>query len=193
MEEKDGNIPVPFKRLNCYYYFPMKDFKCIETVMLNYFDWRINLPTAYTFSTALLPYAILDTDRLMSGAILHFGKAWAFLEEYVQYFLRVSVSDQSFIDKLPSMLGVAIIAAARKAFGIVETWPHMLENLSGYCWAELSPCVHRLLYILSQWSNPNTYDEGYVSCSGSPSANNSQVKLIFLRIFSGIFFNFWLS
>ena len=132
-----------------------------------------------TANTILLDIAFkqFPSDRLMSGAILHIGKAWAYLEEYVQYFLKVSVSEQSFIGKLPSLVGVSIIAASRRAFGIVETWPHMLENLSGYCWAELSPSVHRLLCILSQWSNTNTCDEGYVSCNGSPSANHNHSQV----------------
>ena len=81
--------------------------------MLNYFDWNLCLPTACYFAMSLLPYAILETDRLVSGPILHPGKAHAYLEEYVSYFLRVSVSEMGFLDKLPSVVGVSVVAAAR--------------------------------------------------------------------------------
>ena len=114
MEEKDGNIPK-CTRLNSFVknYFPLSDYYSIELVMLNYFDWNLCLPTACYFAMSLLPYAILETDRLVSGPILHPGKAHAYLEEYVSYFLRVSVSEMGFLDKLPSVVGVSVVAAAR--------------------------------------------------------------------------------
>ena len=142
MEEKEEKIPGCSK-LNSFVknYFPLKDFYSIELVMLNYFDWRINLPTASYFASALSPYAILDTDRLVSGRILSFSKAHAYLEEYINYFLSVSLGDMSFVDKLPSILGTSVIAASRRAFGIVETWPFRLEKMSGYTWTELSQIV----------------------------------------------------
>jgi len=176
MEEKDGNIPRCTK-LNSYVNncFPLTDFYSIELVMLNYFDWKINLPTSCYFASAMLPYAILETDRLASGRILSFSKAHAYLEEYVFYFLSVSVSEMSFIDKLPSVIGASVIAASRRAFGIVETWPFRLERLSGYSWGKLNLIVQRLLFLLRQSSN-SSQDEGYSSCSGSPT--NSSLQMI---------------
>merc|ERR1711911_142932 len=80
MEEKDGNIPKCTK-LNSFVknFFPIRDFYSIELVMLNYFDWNISLPTACYFASTMLPYSILETDRLVSGPILHYSKAQAYL------------------------------------------------------------------------------------------------------------------
>ena len=174
MEEKDGNIPKCTK-LNSFVknFFPIRDFYSIELVMLNYFDWNISLPTACYFASTLLPYSILETDRLVSGPILHYSKAQAYLEEYVQLFLKLSVSEISFIELLPSVVGVAVVAASRKAFGLVEAWPFKLQRMTDYSWADLHFVVQRLLFILQQMS-ASTYDEGYGSCSGSP-INSSQV------------------
>ena len=175
MEEKDGNIPKCTK-LNSFVknFFPIRDFYSIELVMLNYFDWDISLPTACYFASTLLPYSILETDRLVAGPILHYSKAQALLEEYVQLFLKMSVGEMSFIDLLPSVVGVAVVAAARKAFGLVEAWPYKLQRMTDYSWADLHFVVQRLLFFLQQMS-ASTYDEGYGSCSGSPG-NSSQVQ-----------------
>ena len=195
MEEKDGNIPRCTK-LNSFVknFFPIKDFYSIELVMLNYFDWNICLPTACYFATSMLPYALLETDRLVSGPILCYVKAHAYFEEYVNFFLKASISETSFIDKLPSVIGVSVIAASRKAFGLVDAWPFKLERMSGYCWGELSQSVHRLLYHLRQLSSSNN-DEGYVSCSSSP-VGNSQVcirKFKFIKYFHiGLYLDVWL-
>jgi len=176
MEEKDGNIPKCTK-LNSFVknFFPIRDFYSIELVMLNYFDWNISLPTACYFASTMLPYSILETDRLVSGPILHYSKAQAYLEEYVQLFLKMSVSEISFIELLPSVVGVACCAAARKAFGLVEAWPFKLQRMTDYSWADLHFVVQRLLFTLQQMS-ASTYDEGYGSCSGSP-INSSQMSM----------------
>ena len=168
VEEKDGNIPRCTK-LNSFVKnaFPIKDFYSIELVMLHFFDWKLCLPTAYYFAMLLLPYAILATDRLTSGPILCFTKAHAYLEEYVNFFLKVSVSEKCLLEKMPSIVGISVIAAARKAFGLVEDWPFYLERMSGYSYGEFSHIVHRFLYLLSQQCGSHS-DEGYASCSSSP-------------------------
>ena len=132
MEEKDGNIPK-CTRLNSFVknYFPLSDYYSIELVMLNYFDWNLCLPTACYFAMSLLPYAILETDRLVSGPILHPGKAHAYLEEYVSYFLRVSVSEMGFLDKLPSVVGVSVVAAARHV-ECIKKYYELLSSIQNY-------------------------------------------------------------
>jgi len=170
--EEDGNVPKCVK-LNSFvkYYFTMNDFYSIELVMLNYFQWNISIPTAYYCAALLLPWGILDTDKLLSGPILSYSKAHAYYEEYVQYFLRVSLVDYNLVDVLPSRLGVSVIAASRKAFGLVEPWPSRLQRLSGYSLGDLDQIVMILLIHLQELSSPS--DEGYSSCSNSPVNSSS--------------------
>ena len=133
IEEKDGNVPR-FSQLNIFVknYFPLSDFFSLELVMLNYFNWNIVFPTPCYYTNLLFPHAILHTDHHNCGPILSFTKAQAYFQEYVQFFLRVSLTDNVFLDVLPSLLAAAIIAASRRAFGLSPTWPESLEFLTGY-------------------------------------------------------------
>ena len=173
--EEDGNVPKCVK-LNSFvkHYFTINDFYSIELVILNYFQWNISVPTAYYCAALLLPWGLLDTDKHHSGPILNFSKAHAYFEEYVQYFLRVSLVDYNLVDVLPSRLGVSVIAASRKAFGLVEFWPCRLQRLSGYCEEELEQVVMVLLLHLQEVS-AQAKDEGYSSCSNSPVNSNSML------------------
>ena len=166
--EEDGNVPKCHK-LNGYVnnYFTLTDFYSIELVMLNYLHWNVSVPTSYYCAYLLLPWALLDTDKLVSGPILSYSKAHAYFEEYVQYFLRLSLQDYNLVDVLPSRLGVSIIAASRKAFGLLEAWPAKLERMSGYSIEELDQLVMVLLINLQELSTPGR-DEGYSSCTSSP-------------------------
>ena len=167
--EEDGNVPKCHK-LNGYVnnYFTLTDFYSIELVMLNYLHWNVSVPTSYYCAYLLLPWALLDTDKLVSGPILSYSKAHAYFEEYVQYFLRLSLQDYNLVDVLPSRLGVSIIAASRKAFGLLEAWPSRLERMSGYSIEELDQLVMVLLMHLQELSTPQPKDEGYSSCTSSP-------------------------
>jgi len=173
--EEDGNVPKCMK-LNSFVksYFTITDFYSIELVMLNYFQWNVSVPTSYYCSALLLPYAILDTDKLLSGPILNYSKAHAYFEEYVQYFLRVGLLDYNLVDVLPSLLGVSVIAASRKAFGLVDPWPSKLERMSGYSIGDLDGIVMVLLIHLQELSSPSK-DEGYSSCSNSPVNSSSML------------------
>jgi len=176
--EEDGNVPKCHK-LNGYVnnYFTLTDFYSIEMVMLNYLHWNVSVPTSYYCAHLLLPWALLDTDKLVSGPILSYSKAHAYFEEYVQYFLRLSLQDFNLVDVLPSMLGVSIIAASRKAFGLMEAWPSRLERMSGYSIEELDQLVMVLLMHLQELSTPGK-DEGYSSCTSSPVNLTSQPPLL---------------
>ena len=169
--EEDGNVPKCHK-LNGYVnnYFTLTDFYSIELVMLNYLHWNVSVPTSYYCAYLLLPWALLDTDKLVSGPILSYSKAHAYFEEYVQYFLKLGLQDYNLVDVLPSRLGVSIIAASRKAFGLLEAWPARLERMSGYSIEELDQLVMVLLMHLQELSAPGK-DEGYSSCTSSPVAS----------------------
>merc|ERR1711909_157075 len=101
-------------------------------VMPNYFNWNICLPTTCYFTSILLPHAIQPSDHHNSGPILSFIKAQAYFQEYVEFFLKVSLTNVNFIDTLPSILAASVIAAARRAFGLSPTWSDKLEILTGY-------------------------------------------------------------
>jgi len=89
------------------------------------------LPASYVTSI-LLAHAFQPSDQHNSGPILSFIKAQAYFQEYVEFFLKVSLVDTNFIDTLPSVLAASVIAAARRAFGLCPTWPDKLEILAGY-------------------------------------------------------------
>jgi len=169
IEEKDGNVPR-CSQLNVFVknYFPLSDFFSLEMVMLNYFNWNICLPTSCYFTSLLLPHSIQPTDHHNSGPILSFPKAQAYFQEYVQFFLKVSLADVSFIDIIPSLLAASIIAAARRAFGLSPHWPDNLEMLSGYVEEQLGHLTTLLLF--HHRLSVSSADEGYCSFTSSPSS-----------------------
>ena len=135
--------------------------------MLNYFNWNICLPTSCYFTFLLLPHSIQPTDHHNSGPILSFLKAQAYFQEYVEYFLKISLTDISFIDTLPSILAASIIAAARRAFGLSPHWPDNLELLTGYREDQLG---HLTTLLLFHHRLSVSTDEGYNSFSASPTS-----------------------
>eukprot|EP00092_Neocalanus_flemingeri_P084064 GFUD01105574.1.p1 GENE.GFUD01105574.1~~GFUD01105574.1.p1 ORF type:complete len:287 (-),score=69.67 GFUD01105574.1:289-1149(-) len=171
MEEKDGNVPR-CSQLNIFVknFFPLSDFFSLELVMLNYFHWNICLPTPCYFTSLLIPHSILPTDHHNSGPILSFSKAQAYFQEYVQYFLKVSMTDVSFLDTLPSLLAASVIAAARRAFGLSPQWPDNLELLSGYREEQVGHLTTMLMFHHRLSVNS---DEGYNSFSASPTSPTS--------------------
>jgi len=168
IEEKDGSVPR-FSQLNIFVknYFPLSDFFSLELVMLNYFNWNIVFPTPCYFINLLFPHSILHTDYHNSGPILSFPKAQAYFQEYVQFFLRVSLTDNVFMDILPSLLAASIMAASRRAFGLSPTWPEGLEFLTGYSEEQLGHITTLLLF--HHRLSPGT-DEGYSSFNASPTS-----------------------
>ena len=137
-------------------------------VMLNYFNWNICLPTTCYFTSILLPHAIHPSDHHNSGPILSYIKAQAYFQEYVEFFLKVSLTDVSFIDTLPSILAASVIAAARRAFGLSPIWSENLEMLAGYREDQLGHLTTLLLF--HHGMSVNNSDDGYCSFSSSPSS-----------------------
>jgi len=172
IEEKDGNVPR-CSQLNTFVknYFPLSDFFSLELVMLNFFNWNICLPTPCYFTSLLLPHAIQPSDHHNAGPILSFIKAQAYFQEYVEFFLKVSLCDVSFIDTLPSLLAASVIAAARRAFGLSPSWPDSLEVLTGYVEDQLS---HLTTLLLFHHRLSVSTDEGYCSFTSSPSSQGGQ-------------------
>ena len=126
-------------------YFPLADFVNLEFVMLAYFNWNLALPTTHNTTSLLLPHSVLPTDLHNGGPIVHQGKAAAYLAEYVNFFLGAALSDPAFLDASPSLLGTAIIAASRVAFGLLPAWPLHLQRLSGYGELQLARLATLLL------------------------------------------------
>ena len=168
MEEKDGNVPR-CSQLNTFVknYFPLSDYFSLEMVMLNFFSWNICIPTSCDFTSLLLPHAIHPNDHHNAGPLLSFLKAEAYFQEYVQFFLKVSLADVSFIDTQPSLLAASIIAAARRAFGLSPTWPDTMEMLTGYKEEQLG---HLTTLLLFHHRMLVSTDEGYCSFSSSPTS-----------------------
>ena len=98
--------------------------------MLTYFNWNVCLPTPCYFTSMLLPYSILPTDTHNKGPILCYSKARDYFEEYVQFFLKLSLTDMNLLDSRPSLVAAAIVLAARKAFGLAPTWSYQLQQAS---------------------------------------------------------------
>ena len=131
LEEKDGNVPR-CSQLNAFVknFFPLSDFLSLELVMLTYFNWNVCLPTPCYFTSMLQPYSILPTDTHNKGPILCYSKARDYFEEYVQFFLKLSLTDMNLLDSRPSLVAAAIVLAARKAFGLAPTWSYQLQQAS---------------------------------------------------------------
>ena len=82
--------------------------------------------------------------------------------------MKVSLTDVSFIDTLPSILAASVIAAARRAFGLSPIWSENLEMLTGYREDQLGHLTTLLLF--HHGMSVNSSDEGYCSFSSSPTS-----------------------
>lgn len=179
VEEKDGNVPR-YSQMNLFVknFFPLSDFLNLEFVMLGYFNWRLCMTTSCCTASLLLPHALLPTDLHNNGPLIHLEKASLYLEEYVVYFLRISLLDPIFLDTSPSQTGTAVVAAARKAFGVSPSWPPVLASMSGYTEYQLRKYIacllsHHCTVEAVEDSSPvymqcGGQDEGYHSMSSSP-------------------------
>jgi len=167
LEEKDGNVPSA-SQLNAFVkeYFPLKEYTAFEFVLLGYFKWDIWFPTPCDFVMLMLPCSIHPSDKHNSGPLVSYEKARAYFEEYVRYFLSVSLTDILFVDVPSSRLAAAIIMASRRAFGLSPHWPECLELMVNYKERQLSFDAEQLLrhhQLTSMFE-----DEGYRSINSSP-------------------------
>eukprot|EP00091_Calanus_sinicus_P013353 TRINITY_DN29673_c0_g1_i1.p1 TRINITY_DN29673_c0_g1~~TRINITY_DN29673_c0_g1_i1.p1 ORF type:complete len:131 (-),score=45.46 TRINITY_DN29673_c0_g1_i1:325-693(-) len=102
--------------------------------------------------------------------ILSFSKAQAYFQEYVQFFLKVSLADVSFIDIIPSLLPHAIQPTDHHNAGPILSphWPDQLEMLSGYVEEQLGHLTTLLLF--HHRLSVSSADEGYCSFTSSPTS-----------------------
>lgn len=171
MEEKDDKIPKCSK-LNTFVknQFPKQDFCSLEFVMLKFFNWSLGMPTACNFAEIWLPYAIQETDSHNNGPIVSYREARSYFNQYVKYFLDLSLADPHFIDVPPSQLGASLLASARIAFGLTPVWPTEMTIRTGFSLDVLRGCTDILLHTfrVDGSGEKEREDEGYQSLIGSP-------------------------
>jgi len=183
VQEKDSNVPK-CSQLNAFvkHQFPLSDFVSLEIVILKYFNWNLCIPTASYFVEMWIPHSISPTDSHNNGPIVSFREAKAYFLEYVKYFLDLVMQETVFVDKLPSMLAAALLAASRIAFGLSPGWPITLEDVSGYRLKMLEKYTTILLSTFKRDAK-EMEDEGYESKTSSPVKDNK--SLDWSRSFAG--------
>ncbi|KAK8794007.1 cyclin [Blastocystis sp. subtype 4] len=78
-----------------------------------------------------------------------------YVNQYLDFFLRLSLLEPHFSDFSPSQQAVAIIIASRRAINIVPTWNMELENKTCTSFDEAAPC-YEVLWQLFKEKYPDT-------------------------------------
>ena len=73
-----------------------------------------------------------------------------YVNQYLDFFLRLSLLEPHFSDFPPSQQAVAIIIASRKAINIIPTWNMALENKTCTSFDEAAPCYEVLWHLFKE-------------------------------------------
>nr|CAB3228930.1 cyclin-J-like [Phallusia mammillata] len=147
-EEREEKIPK-FKALMDHLQWNLKpcDYLLMEIRLLSSFNWDIGFPTASHFKDYYMQVALGDRDLHAGQPVANQEQAHVYLEKNVNYFLEVSLQDQSFLVFKPSLIMASCIAAARICLHIAPTWTVELHRTSEFAWNHLVPCIEILLRL----------------------------------------------
>ncbi|KAF0290549.1 Cyclin-J [Amphibalanus amphitrite] len=166
-EDRDLNVPhVPELHRLVPHCYPLRDYRAVEAILLEFFSWNLSLVTVAHF-VEFLATRVLGRGDLVRGAEL-VGTASALtpppdhpstgpppptsgaqalrnaLLERLQYFMDLALQDEQFMLHRPSVVACACVLAARSRLGVWPAWPAELSRLTGYSDASLLSCLHSL-------------------------------------------------
>ncbi|XP_077352429.1 cyclin-J [Festucalex cinctus] len=117
----------------------------MELFLLESFQWNLYLPTAAHFIEYYLSIAVHERDLHDGWPMTCLEKTKLYMAKYADYFLEVSLQDYVFLCFAPSLVAAACVAASRLILHVSPTWPSRMQQLTGYIWENLVPCVEKLL------------------------------------------------
>ncbi|XP_072046631.1 cyclin-J-like [Amphiura filiformis] len=124
-----------------------EDYLHMELLLLDFFSWKISVPTAAYFMDFYLTEAISCNDQYAGRPLSteYAINARTYLRKYANYFLDVSLQDHVFSSCKPSLVGAVCIASARVCLQLTPTWTSHLNKLTKYSWEQLTLYIDMLL------------------------------------------------
>jgi len=155
-DEKETKVPRLSLLINCTPFELQEDFKQtdsvknhghLETLILNYFDWNVFIPTSNSFVEVLTPQVINDVDWFQDHIITPelLVEIRPKFKDHLRYFLRSSILDSSHIEVKPSVMACSVVYAARYCFGLSPPWPPRIRDLVGLDVPDFIDCAFVLI------------------------------------------------
>lgn len=164
--------------------YAAQDFAVVERMILKFFNFELNTPTAATFLEMYIEAAISQDDvdancdvavSSTNGQVSYTSVAdiKSKLSIEVFTFLNLSLSNTKLSSYRPSLLAAAILAAARnwlKSELDLSLWPLTMRQLTYYSVDEVRALMVDLTQVRSAQRQPtsnekrkNTPESGYIS------------------------------
>lgn len=144
--------------------YNVNDYKALEVMVLKFFNWYVNFPTAATYSHYFMQmvlskcemrFLMESLNETTSGVVfeLH-SKMKIYLDKIIDgkmrkqkllFFYNISFVDVHFMQMFkPSKLAACVISAARLRMGLIE-WTDELAEFTGFTTFDLKDCLTALL------------------------------------------------
>ncbi|EDO49306.1 predicted protein [Nematostella vectensis] len=119
------------------------EYHQMELLLLEFFNWNIDLPTPVQFLEYYLAKATIDYKE--SEMTIDYKKTSTYLRKYVYYFLEISFQDHTFLSFSPSLITSSCIAASRICLNLIPSWTNELSKVTNYDWDKIAHCTEIML------------------------------------------------
>lgn len=106
--------------------------KEMEVSVLRHLGWCLSLVTPIHFLQFYQARGIVFLADLFEGGPDNRASALKYVKKYADFFAELCLQEYTFQQYLPSVMGAAVIAAARRAVKIDPIWNEELESLTTY-------------------------------------------------------------
>lgn len=199
MEDRENQTPKLNdigSLLNSQFY--LNQWNELERLILQFFDFRLVIPTATTFFEYFIEVIVIESDVRPGAVSLSSSRYCSFLalkRELISLaldYLDLTLANRYMMQETPSKISAACMAAARSSFlELSEIWPMRLADMTGWPMGEIDIWMHQLQAARESTANLlatnvlfqtptfrtvgtfETPESGYVSRGGGDSAGHS--------------------
>ena len=145
-EELDTRIPtIDTLSVFVQYAYKQDEFKRMELMILKFYKWNLNIPTAAHFINYYLYKALDPTDLHQGKPLEDLEYAEKAFECYANYFLEISLQEVNFLEHSPATVSACCVLVTRKCMNIQPLWPRRLEIKTGKTVKDLAKCGNLML------------------------------------------------
>lgn len=174
IEERESNIPK-LNDLNkmIQNQYPLCDYKSLERLFLNFFDFQMTIPTAATFCEYFIEGIVNECDYSLNENCNRFNCLASMKRTAADMafeYLEVMLFDCNMLQDVPSKMAAACLAAARHTLNIGNIWSNYLTELTKYTYEDITIAMQQLVHArlnaidnILQKSLNNTPESGYIT------------------------------
>ncbi|KAL1122939.1 hypothetical protein AAG570_003264, partial [Ranatra chinensis] len=139
-EERDNRLNEVKEVLNCNF---REGLVTLEHLVLSWFDWTINFPTAGHFAEHYMRHAVLPSDKNPTRMSEH-GLRQTVIGSLMDY-LNMSLKAMPLLVVRGSAVAACCLLAARRRHCLSPSWPPPLASITGYTRSQLAEPLRILL------------------------------------------------